>query len=105
MTTMTTDTPARTVTFVEPLPGFDQEDDFTLDPIDSAGVLHSLRSVRNPQLRFVLSDPATFFSDYRPGLPPAVSAALGGDDVDLLVMLTIGSGLADATANLRAPIA
>ena len=93
--------------FVEPLPGFDEEEAFTLSGIDPDGVLYALRSVRDPSLRFVLSPAETFFVDYRPDLGAGVPAALGsasGADLRLLVMLTIGSGLLDATANLRAPI-
>jgi flagellar assembly factor FliW len=30
---------------------------------------------------------------------------LGSDNVELMLVLTIGTGLGDATANLRAPIA
>lgn len=90
--------------FVEPLPGFADEADYTLDPIDERGLLYSLRSVHQPALRFVLTPAGVFFADYEPQLEPAVAGVLGGSDVDVLLMLTIGRGLADATANLRAPI-
>lgn len=89
--------------FVEPLPGFPDEDAYTLSPIDSEGVLFSLRSVSFPELRFVLSAAATFFAEYVPELGP-LDGVLGSADVDVLLILTLGSGLADATANLRAPI-
>jgi flagellar assembly factor FliW len=111
MTTMTMEKPAsaegRAVRFVEPLPGFDTEDAYTLSAIDDHGLLYSLRSVANPGLRFVLTPPSAFFDDYRPDLPPVLIDSLGSsgqDDVELLVMLTISSQLVDATANLRAPI-
>ena len=111
MITMTRDEArphTRVLDFVEPLPGFDGETTFTLSGIDDQGLLHSLRSTRDPQLRFVLAPPEAFFPDYRPELSPVVAAALGAPDEDavrLLLVLTISTGLAAATANLRAPIA
>ena len=90
--------------FVEPLPGFGDEDSYTLSAIDPDGVLFSLRSVKRPELRFVLTPARTFFDDYEPDVSGALPGA-PADEVEVLVMLTLGSGLADATANLRAPIA
>lgn len=94
---------SRQLTFVEPLPGFASEQSYALSAIDEEGVLYSLRSVKHPDLRFVLTSAASFFSDYEPDLGP-LGGVLGSDEVEVLVMLTLGSGLADATANLRAPI-
>ena len=112
MTTVTPSARTRAIEFVAPLPGFEAENAFTLSAIDSDGLLLSLRSVRTPSLRFVLTPAECFFADYRPEFGPAVAQALGddadGDDADgeveLLLMLTIGTGLRDATANMRAPI-
>lgn len=105
MTTMTRPvTGARLLHFVEPIPGFVDHDDYTLEAIDPQGLLLSLRSVRTPDLRFVLAPAAAFFADYRPQLEDSLADDLGGSDVDVLVVLTITNGLADATANLRAPV-
>ena len=57
-----------------------------------------------PDLRLVLTRPGIFFGDYLPDLPPQLAAVLGDEDLDLYVVVTIPSGLADATANLRAPV-
>jgi flagellar assembly factor FliW len=95
---------SRPVRFVEPLPGFDGIDSYTLSAIDEAGLLYAMRSVDDPDLRFVLAPPEAFFTDYQPQLDDEVGAALGAEEVELLVMVTVTSGLADATANLRAPI-
>src|SRR5664279_267801 len=107
MTTVTPSARTRAIEFVEPLPGFEAENAFTLSAIDAGGLLLSLRSVRTPGLRFVLTPAECFFADYRPEFDPDVTQALGDDadgEVDVLLMLTIGTGLPDATANLRAPI-
>jgi flagellar assembly factor FliW len=106
MTTMTT-ADAQVLQFVEPLPGFDDEDSYTLSAIDDQGVLLAMRSVRDPGLRFVLTSPGLFFEDYEPVLGHVVNDALGAEsdsDVRTLLVLTIGEGLSDATANMRAPI-
>lgn len=93
------------VRFVEPLAGFPGEHEFVLSPIDEQRLLHSLRSARTPGLRFVLGDASAFFPSYDRRVAATVSAALAGAEVDLFLVLAIGAGLADATANLRAPIA
>jgi flagellar assembly factor FliW len=103
MTTMMERT--RQLHFVEPLPGFAGEDEYTLEPIDPRGLLFSLRAVNEPSLRFVLTPADAFFDDYHPDVAGAVAPVLGGEDISLLLVLTLGAGLADATANLRAPIA
>lgn len=91
------------VTLLEPLPGF-TDTDYTIEPIDPQHLLHSLRSRTDPQLRFVLAVAPAFFPDYQPPIPDVLSEPLGSETVDVLVVLTVGSGLRDATANLRAPI-
>lgn len=95
----------RQLRFVEPLPGFASEDEYLLAGIDPDGLLYSLRSVQDPSLRFVLTPAGAFFADYRPDVDDSIGAVLGSDDVDLFLVLTLGTGLNDATANLRAPIA
>jgi flagellar assembly factor FliW len=95
---------AREVHFVEPIPGFDGVDAFTLTAIDPNGLLYAMRSVRDPQLRFVLAPPEAFFGDYHPAIDDDISVVLEANEVEVLVILSIGSGLHDATANLRAPI-
>jgi flagellar assembly factor FliW len=95
------------VEFVEPILGFPDERSFTLSALDPDGVLFALRSTRTPQLRFVVMPPAGFFPDYHPLVTEADLAALGPvDDVELqlLVIVTVRDGMADATANLLAPI-
>ena len=101
------DSAVRDVRLIEPMPGFDDERHFTLGDIDPDGVLLALRSARDPLLRFVLTPSEVFFTDYDPEFPDIVAAELGVSDaaeLRLLLVLTIGAGLAEATANLRAPI-
>lgn len=96
--------PTREITLIEPLPGFADDLDFTLDAIDDGGALFSLRSVHRPQVRFILAAAEVFFPGFTPQLRGAVAEPLGGDEIELFFVLTVGTGLSDATANLRAPI-
>jgi flagellar assembly factor FliW len=93
--------------FAEAVPGFPEERDFTVHAVDAAGVLYALRSTRTPGLRFVLTAPGAFFPDYAPDLVPGDLHALGvggGDEVIVLVMVTVTHSIQDATANLLAPV-
>lgn len=95
------------ITFTAPIPGFEAEREFDVAGLDAHGVLYTLRSRRTPGLRFVVAAPGRFFPDYKPSLMPADVAALGvadGDEVMLLVVVTVTDSIADATANLLAPI-
>lgn len=95
------------ISFTVPIPGFEDERDFNATPLDAHGVLYALRSTRTPTLRFVVAAPGRFFPDYRPVLMPSDVNALGvqdGDEVLVLVIVTVTDGIADATANLLAPI-
>lgn len=104
--------PGTRVTMIEPLAGFEADTEYTLTRIDEAGMLQSLRSVRDADLRFVISPAEVFFAAYRDSLTEVITApvagALGVDrsaaDLAMYVMLTIGSSLKDTTANLRAPL-
>jgi flagellar assembly factor FliW len=98
---------SRRIAFVEPMPGFPDDLDFSLVPIDPAGTLFTMRSVLRPELRFIVMPPAGCFPDYRPDVTEADVAALGQvADVELqvLVIVAVKDGIADATANLMAPI-
>ncbi len=95
------------ITFALPIPGFEDERDFTVSALDAHGVLYALRSAKTPGLRFVVAAPGRFFPEYAPLLDASDVSALGvddGDEVLLLVIVTVTNGISDATANLLAPI-
>jgi flagellar assembly factor FliW len=95
------------ITFATPIPGFPDEHRFTVTALDSQGVLFALRSTRTPDLRFVVAAPGRFFPRYSPVVRAADVADLGvvdGEEVVVLVIVTVTNGIADATANLLAPI-
>jgi flagellar assembly factor FliW len=93
--------------FVAPIPGFPGERRFVLVALGDSGMLYSLRSVEQPELRFLVAPPAPFFPDYVVDVDDATVEELGALDADeLLVLLVInaGEGAGEASANLMAPI-
>ncbi|RYB94220.1 flagellar assembly protein FliW [Nocardioides oleivorans] len=114
--TMETTTPLGTSTgapeipvieLVQPMPGFPDLARFALVQLDDAGVLCSLTSLEQQDLRFLVVPPATFFPDYAPEVDEGVLAELGSTsagDLVVLCVLTAGESLATTTANLLAPV-
>jgi flagellar assembly factor FliW len=92
---------------VGPMLGFPDHRHFALVPQDEAGAVFDLRSLEDADLRFVVVPPTIFFSDYAPEVPDATAELLqaeSAEDLLALVVVTLGQGLADATANLVAPV-
>ncbi len=92
---------------VEPLPGFPDHRRFALARLDDAGVLCALRSLDDPDLRFLVVPPGAFFADYAPEIDDSTAQALeadSADDVLALVMVNPGESATTATANLLAPV-
>jgi flagellar assembly factor FliW len=110
--TMETTTPTGTpeipvIELVQPMPGFPDLARFALVQVDDSGVLCSLTSLEQPDLRFLVVPPAPFFPDYTPEVEEDVLSDLGStsvDDLVLLCVLTAGESLASTTANLVAPV-
>jgi flagellar assembly factor FliW len=95
------------VELVRPLLGFPGESVFALVPLDDGGMLYALRSLTDPDLRFLVVPAGRFFPDYAPVVDDAVADDLLIDtasEVLVLLLLTAGSSLATTTANLLAPV-
>jgi len=93
--------------FALPMPGFPEQRRYALIQVDEAGMLYSLTSVDNPDVRFLVVPPAPFYPDYVIEVDDEALGALGGPDPqDLLVLLVItaGESVVESTANLMAPI-
>lgn len=87
--------------------GFDDDHRFTLVRVDDAGVVCELRSLDHDDLSFVVVPPHVFFPEYSLEIEDEVVEALhieSGDNVQVLVLLTMGDTLATSTANLAAPV-
>ena len=105
MTTDGTDVPV--IEMVRPMPGFPEQRRFALVRLDESGDLCSLKSLDDPDLRFLVVPPSRFFPDYAPEVEDDVIADLeihSPEDVLLLVVLNAGTSLSSTTANLAAPV-
>ena len=95
------------IELVEPMPGFPGMTHFALVRLDEDGVLCALRSVDDPDLRFLVVPPQPFFPDYAPEIDDATVSALGvarAEEVLVLLVVNPGDDAGDATANLLAPV-
>lgn len=95
------------IEFAQPMPGFPDHRRFALVELDDDGMLCSLRSLEDPDLRFLVASPVPFFPDYAPVVDDEVVADLEITDaaeVLVLLVLTAGASLAETTANLLAPV-
>jgi flagellar assembly factor FliW len=92
---------------VQPLQGFPGMRHFALSRLDDSGLVCDLRSLEDPELRFVVVPSAPFFADYAPEIDDAVVADLGvetAEDLIALLVVTLGPTPDSATANLLAPV-
>ena len=95
------------IEFVTPIPGFPDHRRFLLTRIDESELLYALRSVDDPELRFLVMAPGPFFPEYEPEIADATLDVLGVHEAErLLVLLVVSAGgtAREATANLLAPI-
>lgn len=95
------------IQLVEPMPGFPGFTRFALVRLDEDGLLCALKSVDDPELRFLVVPPSVFFPDYAPEIEDSTVEALEikrAEDVLVLVVVNPGSDAAAATANLLAPV-
>lgn len=116
--------------FVRPLPGFPDLTRYALvrlgpegsgtdgsdgsdgpdgpdDDSDAPTVLFELRSLEQPQVRFLVGVPSAFFPDYEVEIDDASALDLDltdAADALVLVVLTVGADAASTTANLLAPV-
>lgn len=92
---------------VQPMAGFPDSRHFALSRLDETGTVCDLYSVDDPQLRFIVVPPSSFFADYTPEIDDAITAELGvesEDDLIALLVVTLGDTPESSTANLLAPV-
>jgi flagellar assembly factor FliW len=95
------------IEFVAPMPGFPDHRRFLLVGIGDQDLLYALTSVDEPDLRFLVIPPGTFFPDYAPEIDDETLDLLGthtAEDLLVLLVVTPGGSAQEATANLLAPI-
>lgn len=95
------------IEMVEPMPGFPGFTRFTLVQLDDTGALYALKSVEDPELRFLVVPASMFFPDYSPEVAESAVASLdvhGAEDLLALLVVNPGESAAGATVNLLAPV-
>jgi flagellar assembly factor FliW len=93
--------------FPSGLPGFPGERRFALVRWGAEGPYSLMVDLDNPDVRFLVMPPFVFFPDYVVDLDDAVAAKIHlekSEDCLLLVIVTLGATVDDATANLLGPI-
>lgn len=101
------DTELPTLQFISPMPGFPHLRRFVLVQLDEEGALYSMRSLEDPELRFLVAAPPVFFPDYSPEIDDELLRRLGTDDPSrllILLVVTAAEPVTEATANLLAPV-
>lgn len=97
------------ITMTTPFLGFAEERKFILLPHGPDSLFWWLQAVDNPDLAFVVIQPAVLTADYQPVIPLHCQQELqasGQGELELLVILTIPKGRPEAmTANLLGPVA
>ncbi|WP_121663632.1 flagellar assembly protein FliW [Metabacillus litoralis] len=99
---------SKIVHFEQGIPGFLDEKDFILLPIDNDSPFSILQSVQTSELGFVVTEPFIFFKDYEFDLGEHDKEVLGiaDDQASILVLaiLSLKDPFVETTANLQAPI-
>jgi len=92
------------VTFVESPPGLAPLLDFTLDEVEGARGLHTLRSSDAPDIRLFMLDVPVYLPWYEPDFDEEnyLSVGANADGTDVLVVATISDG--SPIVNLMAPV-
>ncbi|KGX86311.1 flagellar assembly protein FliW [Pontibacillus litoralis] len=93
--------------FSSGLPGFEQEQQFILLPIDEAGIYQSMQSVQNANVALIVTNPYVFFKDYEFTIDASTLNSLEIEtkqQVTVFTVLTLQDPFASTTANLQAPI-
>jgi len=96
-----------TIEFVSDMPGLPGMSTCALVQLDETGALYRLQSLLDPDLRLLVAASPVFFADYAPQVDDDTAAAIGlesAEDALVLVVVTTGGSVAEATANLLAPI-
>lgn len=98
----------RTLVFSqEGILGFEDLTEFTLSVYDENTPFYCLESTVNPDISFIVIEPAFLVSDYAFDLPSEVADELGihaEEDAFVLVILTVPEDPKKMTANLLGPL-
>lgn len=95
------------ITFEHGIPGFEEEHDFVLLPIEDNEVFHVLQSVQTQALAFIVTNPYTITTNYTFDLEEATVHSLQvkeEKEVAVFAIVSLKESIAESTINLKAPI-
>lgn len=95
------------LSFESGIPGFPEEDKFSVLPIEEDGLFMILQSLKEPALAFVVVNPFHYFPEYDFTLEDKVVEKLrveSPDDVLVYSILSVREPFEETTVNLQAPI-
>lgn len=95
------------ITFLGGIPGFQDESQFAVLPIEGDNTFLILQSLNTTELAFVIVNPFHYFPEYNFTLEDHIVEKLNitsTEDVLVYSVLTIQEPFANTTANLQAPI-
>lgn len=101
------DFPTLKIHMVRPMPGLETHLDFSLSAVDETGVLWTLKSIIDPNVRLFAVPPVAFFDGYTPLIPSSARERIEmkeGEEPFVLVIVHPASGSYPHTANLLAPL-
>ena len=101
------DFPTLKIRMVTPMPGLEAHLDFNLSAVDETGVLWTLKSAMDPNVRLFAVPPVAVFDGYTPMIPGSAKARIElGEGVEpfILVIVHPATGTYPHTANLLAPL-
>jgi len=95
------------IEFPDGLPGFKDEKEFVLLPLDEDSLFVIMQSVNTPELAFITIEPRNIIKDYEFVISEKTEELLqieGIEDIILLNIVNIKDKLQDMTINLAAPL-
>ena len=95
------------IEFPKGLPGFPEEDEFVLLPLNDESPFIIMQSVNEPGLAFVTIEPSTIIDGYDFELSDSTQEMLtlkSHEDVGVLLIATTKEQVDDITVNLAAPV-
>lgn len=95
------------IQFKQGIPGFLDEKQFVMTPLDETGLYHILQSVHTAGIAFIITNPFHFFNTYEFDLDDVTMEKLeieSEQDIAIYSILTVQDVFEQSTINLQAPI-
>lgn len=97
----------QTWNFPKGMPGFEDEKEFALLPIDSNDIFQVLQSIKTPIVAFIVASPYTLVEDYNFNVDEPTVDLLNIEkeqDVFVLSVVSLKEPFESSTLNLQAPL-